>query len=92
MLAIATEKIFHNSESQLLWIKSCALYTSCWVPISGVLFGSQFGSHGYNHSKVISAFEKNMTLMSFRESKKAQRHFQVSVFVKFQIAFLKIQL
>lgn len=33
-----------------------------------------------------------MTLMSFCESKKAQRHFLVSVFVKFQIAFLKIRL
>lgn len=93
MLAIAIEKIFHNSESQLLWIKSCALYTSCWVPVSGVLFGSEFGSHGYDHSKVFSTFEKKkMTLMSFCESQKAQRHFQVSVFVKFQIAFLKIQL
>lgn len=36
--------------------------------------------------------KKCMTLMSFCESKKAQRHFPVSVFVKFQIAFLKIQL
>jgi len=33
-----------------------------------------------------------MTLMSFCESKKARRYFQVSVFVKFQTAFLKIQL
>lgn len=58
MLAIGIEKFFHNSESQLLWIKSCALYTSCWVPVSGVLFGSEFGSHGYDHSKVFSTFEK----------------------------------
>lgn len=85
-------KILHNSESQFLWIESCALHMASQVPVSAVLFGSKFGSHGYNHSEAISTFEKNMTLMSFCESKKAQRHFQVSVFVKFQIAFLKIQL
>lgn len=92
-LGIATEVVFHKSESPLFWIKSCAFCTFQWLPNSAVWFDSEGGSHGYIHPKVISTLKKkSMTLMSFCESRKAQRHFQVSVFVKFQVAFLKIQL
>lgn len=51
-------KILHNSESQFLWVESCALYMASKVLVSAVLFGSKFGVHDYNYSKAISTFEK----------------------------------